>query len=81
MEISSGFVLRCIRDNQYAKVGDIKVVDKKTEAFYSLMAKDQYFEVVSEGENHTKKAFKQAFSVGLDKMPDEFKNALINGFN
>lgn len=80
-KVLSGFVLRCIKDCPYAKFGEIKKVDKKTEAFYSLLVCNQYFEIISEGEKETEKALKQAFAVGGDKMPDEFKNALIKGFH
>jgi hypothetical protein len=78
-QVCSGYVLRCIKNNNYAALGEIKKVDKNTEAFYSMMVGNEYFEIVSKGEKHTQRALKDAFVIGNDKMNDDFKNALIRG--
>jgi hypothetical protein len=56
VEVHSGYVLRCLKENNYAKLGEIKKVDKNTEAFYSMMVGNEYFEIVSKGEKHTHRA-------------------------
>ena len=77
--VYAGYVLRCVQDCPYAKIGDIKNVTEKTEAFYTALVNNKYFEVISKGESHATKSFKQAFAVGFDKMPEDFKTALMKG--
>lgn len=78
-EVRSGYVLRCIKENTYAALGEIKKVDANTESFYGMMVGNDYFEIVSKGEKFTQRALKDAFSIGNDKMNDNFRNALIRG--
>lgn len=77
--LNIGSVVRCVKDCSYAKIGDSKKVDEKTIALYNLLVQNGDFEVVSDGDSFTAKAFKEAFAVGADKMPEEFKNALLKG--
>lgn len=79
VEVRSGYVLRCIKESDYANLGDIRKVDGKTEAFYSMMVGNEYFEIVSRGETHTQRAIKDAFAIGADKINEDFKNALLRG--
>lgn len=78
-QVKAGYVLRCVKENNYACLGEIKKVDKNTESFYSMMVGNDYFEIVSKGDTHTQKALKDAFSIGNDKMNENFKNALLRG--
>jgi hypothetical protein len=43
----SGYLVKCIKTNPYDQIGTIKKVRKETEAFYSLMVGNGYFEIVS----------------------------------
>jgi hypothetical protein len=79
MKLCVGSIVRCIKNCAYGKIGDTKKIDARNEALYGILVESGDFELVSNGDSYANKAFKEAFAVGVDKMDENFKNALLKG--